>query len=440
MKMISKSSGRGKVKKFLQMERFKPVHAVLFAGFLLAGAPVYAAETGIEPNEALEAYVYLHRNPEVGKDLPIAHDYIVGRLQALGGFSFENVPSLPSAVIAILDSGRPGPVIALRADMDARRLDVGDEPTSHDPQSQLPGLMHNCGHDAHSAMLLGAAAELHAHPEEFKGKIVFLFQPAEEVKGGADDIVADGILTRLGVRAIFAQHVVAGQAVGEVTVSQGSAMAGSNTFKLTLSGTASHAAMPYEGADLGVTSAKIILELANLPARGWDSSNRPAVISVTKISSSSNSINATPAEITIEGTLRAFEPLGDVAISGSFNNLIAVRIGALAQVYGASIDWHVTPGTPPTINDVSIIRSLATDLGTEAGVKLAVSTDRFMTSEDFAYYGQQLPAVYFGQGIAKDGLGDVGVHQREFTIHPDALPNGVRFLVALARLASERLH
>lgn len=406
--------------------------AMTLVAAFLAASPASA-------DESRDAYAYLHSNPEVGKDLPKAHAYIMARLQALGGFTFEKVPSLPSAVIAILDSGRPGPTIALRADMDARRLDTGDEPVSHNPRSQIPGLMHNCGHDVHSAMLLGAAAALRAHPEKFTGRIVFVFQPAEEVRGGADDITADGVLTRLAVRAIFAQHVVAGQPVGEVSVSQGSAMAGSNAFKLILRGIASHAAMPFEGADLGVTGAKIIVELANLPARGWDVSNRPALISVTKIATSSTSINATPAEVTIEGTLRAFEPLGDAATAGTLNNLISARVSALARVYGATAEWTVTPGTPPTVNDLERIRALAADLPGEAGVKLTVSTERYMTSEDFAYYGQVLPAVYFGQGIAKDGLGGVGVHQSEFTIHPDALDNGVRLLVATASLATAKL-
>lgn len=401
-------------------------------------AALFAA-TPANANEARDAYSYLHSNPELGKDLPKAHAYIMARLRALGGFTFEQVPSLPSAVIAVLDSGKPGPTIALRADMDARRLDAGDEPTGHNPRSQIPGLMHNCGHDAHSAMLLGAAAELRAHPEKFVGRIVFVFQPAEEVRGGADDITADGVLTRLGVRAIFAQHVVSGQPVGEVSVSQGPAMAGSNTFKLVLRGTASHAAMPFEGADLGVTAARVIVDLANLPARGWDVSNRPAVISVTKIATSSKTINATPAEVTIEGTLRSFEPLGDGGTPGTLNNLISTRVAALARVYGATAEWGVTQGTPPTVNDLEIIRALAADLPAEAGVKLTVSTERYMTSEDFAYYGQALPAVYFGQGVAKEGLGNVGVHQADFTIHPDALDKGVGLLVGVARLATAKL-
>lgn len=421
------------VSSFMYGFVWKAIQATLIAAVCgLTAMPAAAGEAG-------DAYAYLHRNPEIGKDLPKAHAYIVGRLQAMGGFSLVAVPALPSAVIAVLDSGKPGPTIALRADMDARRLDTGEEPEDHDPRSETPGLMHNCGHDAHSAMLLGAAAELRNHPETFVGKIVFLFQPAEEVKGGADDITADGVLQRLGVRAIFAQHVVPGQPVGEVSVSQGSAMAGSNTFKLTLRGTASHAAMPYEGTDLGVTAAKVIVELANLPARGWDASNRPAVISVTKIASSSTSINATPAEVTVEGTLRAFEPLGDAATTGTLNNLIAARVGALAHVYGATAEWIVTPGTPPTVNDVETIRALAADLPGEAGIKLTVSTERYMTSEDFAFYGQLLPAVYFGQGVAKDALGNVGVHQSGFMIHPDALDNGVRLLVALAHLATVKL-
>lgn len=411
--------------------------ALALAACALATAPPALARAA--DGETLAAYTYLHRNPELSKDLPKAHAYLMARLRALGGFTFMDVPALPSAIIAVLDSGRPGPTIALRADMDARPLDSGEEPADHVPRSQIPGRMHNCGHDAHSAMLLGAAAQLRAHPEMFTGRVVFVFQPAEEVKGGADDIVADGVLTRLGAKAIFAQHVVPGMPVGDVSVSQGSAMAGSNTFKLILRGTASHAASPYEGADLGVTSAKIITELADLPARGWDIANRPVVISVTKISTNSASINATPSEVTIEGTLRAFEPLGDNAKPGTLNHLIATRMSALAAVYGASAVWVATPGTPPTVNDPKLIATFAADAAAEAKVDMTVSTERFMNSEDFAYYSQVIPAVYFGLGIAKGELGKVGVHQTGFTLHPDALDTGVRLLVAIAHLATARV-
>lgn len=405
---------------------------------LLAAIPSLASFEA-PASEVLDAYTYFHSNPELGKDLPKTHAYILARLEALGGFTFEKVSNLPFAVIAVLDSGKPGPAIALRADMDARPLDKGEEPESHKPRSQTPGWMHNCGHDAHSAMLLGAASELRKSPDKFTGKVVFVFQPAEEVRGGADDIIADGVLARLGVRAIFAQHVVGRLPVGEVTVSQGAAMAGSNTFQLVLRGAESHAAMPFQGADLGVTAAKIIVDLANLPARGWDISNRPAVISVTKIATSSSSTGNTPAEVKIEGSLRAFEPLGDSATSNTLNNLIEKRVSALAQVYGASAEWRVDPKAPATINDPKIIHLLASDLSVEAGVKVKISTDRYMTSEDFSYFAQAIPAVYFGQGIAKDGLGEKDVHQLDFTIHPDALKNGTRLFVSLAKLATTKL-
>ncbi|MET0530359.1 MAG: M20/M25/M40 family metallo-hydrolase [Microvirga sp.] len=145
------------------------------------------------------------------------------------------------------------------------------------------GLMHNCGHDVHAAVLLATARYVATHRELFVGKLVFLFQPAEETAGGADDIVREGVLDRLGVEKTFALHAAPGMPVGTIGISAGSTLAGSNYFTLTLKGRGSHAAAPFEGNDLPLVASHFVEALVQLPARRVDIANRPMVISVTKL-------------------------------------------------------------------------------------------------------------------------------------------------------------
>jgi amidohydrolase len=380
-------------------------------------------------------YRYLHENPETGHRESAARDRILAELKRLGGFEFHDVSSLPTEVIAVYDTRRRGPTIALRAELDARPLETGvNEPQTHDPRSGRAGFMHNCGHDAHAAMLLGAAAYIRAHESQFRGKIVFVFQPAEETRGGADDIVADGVLRRLGVQAIYAQHSAPGVPVGTYTLTAGPALAGSANFTAKLSGRSSHAAAPFEGDDLAVIAARFIQELAYFPARNLDVANRPVVVSVAKLISNATTTNLLPSEVTLEGTIRAFEAIvSDDA--GSLARQLSDRVRQLGAAYGIDATLEVRPGAPPTINDERLFNLVVPRLRERFGDALKTPLTRGMFAEDFAYYTSSVPALYFGLGVSKDGLGDKPVHTPDFTIHPDALEAGTELLVELARLS-----
>jgi amidohydrolase len=378
------------------------------------------------------AYRTIHAAPELGKQETRTQAYLLGELRRIGYTRFETAPHAPTAVIAVLDTHRPGRVIALRAEMDARR---SQEPPDHDPRSSIDGVMHNCGHDAHAAMLLGAAAALYELRERLAGKLVFLFQPAEETAGGADDIVADDVLRRLGVDAIYAQHAVAGMSVNTVSVSPGAVMAGSSGLRLIVRGRQSHAAEPFRGGDVTVATARLVAGLVDLPARRLDLLNRPAVVSVASIvAGAPDQSNVLPDSAVARGTLRAFENPGAPGPDGApaIAEVLTQYVRSTAAAYGVTAELQITPGPPPTVNEPALFAALVDRLRPRWPGEFDVTPYRGMFAEDFAYYTAALPALYFGLGIAKDGKGVERVHTPGFTVHPDALPVGLSLLVLLA--------
>ncbi|WP_342724162.1 M20 family metallopeptidase [Bradyrhizobium sp. B097] len=380
------------------------------------------------------AYTFLHEHPELGKKEFKAQTYLEDALKQFGFTEFIASTEAPTAVIAILDSGRPGPTIALRAEMDARPLERNAvEPTSHMPRSQIDGLMHNCGHDIHASILLGTAGILIANKERFSGKIVFLFQPAEETPGGADDIVHEKILERLGVKAIFAEHVAPGMPIGTIGIAPDFALAGSNYFHLKIKGRGSHAAAPNEGSDTPLVAARMAIELSEYPARHLDIANKPVVISVTQFLADGNAGNVIPADADVSGTIRSFEniSLGENG-EPSLEQKLDLLVSRMASEAGVNYDWAVRPGAPATRNDPALFEQIIAPLGRTWPGMLDTHPGRGMFSEDFSYYTGVMPALYFSIGVSKDGRGLAGVHTKEFDAHPDIFAHGLRLMTTLA--------
>ena len=400
--------------------------------FLLISLPALAAPPDDMYEKVHALYTAIHEFPELGNEEFETQKRVTAALKSIGFTHFIPSKLAPTAVITVLDSGKPGPTIALRADMDARAT---QEPKTHQPRSHRDGLMHNCGHDAHSAMLFGAAYYLKNNLDSFAGKIVFLFQPAEETKGGADSIVEEEILETLGVSAIFAQHVYSGLPVGTLSLSAGASLAGSNYFKMTIRGQGSHAALPSGGSDTLVTAAKILTEFAQMPARNFDVVDRPMIISPTQINANSSSLNIVPSEVVVQGTIRAFEDLFDNRKpEQNLHDFMQFRVKKLGEAYGVDIELTIHRGSPPTVNDKTLYAKSVSALQKNWPGKIKLDLAKGMFSEDFAFYTERTPALYLGLGIAKDGLGEAGAHTQQFTIHPDALPYGVQALVSLAQL------
>lgn len=378
----------------------------------------------------MKAYRHIHENPETGHDQPNTAEYLKSALSGMGYSHFVTSKAAPTAVIAVLNPDSPGPTIAFRAEMDA--LTSVTEAEDHDPRSKVPGTMHACGHDAHAAILLGLADILAKRGQNLRGRIVLLFQPAEEVKGGADEIVGEGIVATLGINAMFAQHVAPGLSVGTIGLTPGEALAGSNYFTLTIAGRDSHAAQPSAGDDVPVATAKIVSGLADWPGRKVDVLERPAVIGITAITTSKSPNNRIPGEATVYGTLRAFEdieraPANDKALAENLRHFV----DAMAKALKVEAKLDLRKGSPPMLNDPVLSLRAAEFLSTRlAPGSFKSPLPRGMFAEDFAYYTEATPSLYFALGASRDGFGNVGVHQTNFTIHPDALKHGL-FLFSL---------
>lgn len=386
---------------------------------------------------ARAAFEAIHQQPEIGKKEYATSKLVRARLEALGGFSFVAIPALPTAVVAVLAGARPGRTICLRAELDAK--EGVTETTSLSYSSRIPNVAHACGHDAHTAILLGVAEVLAQQRNELTGKVVFLFQPAEEVAGGADDIVADGVLQRLGVEAMFSQHVAPGLPLGKVAVSAGPVLAGSTSLTVTVHGRESHGASPEAGDDVPLAAATIAAALPYLPARKLNVISQPCVISLTSFSTGDPKVvNVIPGEASFRFTIRSFELL-DAATPGqlSLRQLLGREVTGLAAAEGVTADTLFRRGAPATVNQEALYARLAPALQAGWGPDHLVAATRSMYSEDFAYYTASVPCLYFALGITSDGLGNAPVHTARFQVPPRALGTGIRFFLLLAREATK---
>ncbi|MCB1058859.1 MAG: amidohydrolase [Calditrichaeota bacterium] len=388
------------------------------------------------PTTVRAIYEQLHAHPELGNKEFETSKLIRSELEEAGYSEFVDAPSLKTEIITVLRTGRAGKTICLRADLDALPI---DERSGLSCVSSVPGRMHACGHDAHSAMLLGAALELKNDPN-VSGTIVFLWQPAEEVKGGADDVIADSVLQKLGVEAVFGQHVFPGLPVGVVRIAPGPVLAGSNYYSVTVNGRGSHAAYPHQGDDVPTCLANIVAGLTGLPARKMNVLEEPCIMSVGWIECDTAKVyNALPDAGSFGGTVRAYVDIADTLQNGgTIESLMETYITKTAEAFGCTAELRLRRGAPVTVNDPKLCSDVLNASDRFPALHADGQSIKRMTAEDFAYYTQVFPSLYFSLGIAKDGLGEAGLHTSEFTIHPDALEVGTNFLVWLAEWSTNR--
>ena len=361
----------------------------------------------------------IHQNPELaGEEYQTAATI----RQALAVTAAEILPPfLDTDVVALLSGGAAGPNVTLRADMDALPLDeLNDLPY----KSTRPGIMHACGHDAHAAMLTGAALALNALRDRFAGSVRFVFQPGEEVAALGRDLVFAGALTNPEPKAVFALHGAAGFPAGAIAGRPGPMMAAAGFFKITIIGKGGHGSRPELAIDPILTAARLVEALQGIVARQIDPQDA-AVISVCRFESGKN-CNVIPEQAELEGTTRFLSPaVGDV-----LPELIEKTVKGVCLTTGADYRFDYRLPYRPVINDAACVDRAREIVTAMFGEKMWHELPRSsMGAEDFCYYLDRYPGAYCNIGI---GCDRPGIHNPRFDFNDDAIRNGIAFLVAIA--------
>jgi len=367
----------------------------------------------------------LHRRPETGLDLPQTQAVL---RTALDGLGLEiHLGKRLSSVVAVLDGAQPGRTVLLRADMDALQL---REATGLEFASEIDGVMHACGHDFHSAMLVGAAHLLAARRDRLVGRVIFAFQPGEEGYAGARLMIEEGLLEHYGKpAAAFALHVAPTHPCGEVATRAGPVMAGAGDFSIVVHGRVGHPALPYQAIDPIPIAAEIVIALQTYVTRRVRVFE-PAVVTVTSFRAGSDQLGAIPATALLNGTIRAVAEETRLQLFKSLREL-AVNIAA---AHGSSASVEIEPGYPPARNDQKIVDRIAAVssrlLGSE---RFRLLPAPIMPSEDFAYILERVPGAIAFLGAQPAGPGPFApVHSPQLVLNEDALPVGIALHAALA--------
>ena len=419
-----------------------PLVLTLLALALPAGAQDLAA-TVDQRVRALEAKIIawrrdVHEHPELSNREVRTARLVAEHLKALGIEVRTGVAR--TGVIGLLKGGKPGPVVALRADMDG--LPVTEE-TDLPFRSQVKaeylgqevGVMHACGHDAHVAILMGVAEALAAVRKDLPGTVKFIFQPAEEgpppgEEGGAPLMIKEGALENPKPGAIFGLHVISGIPAGTVTYRAGPLMASADWLYITVKGRQTHGAWPWKGVDPVITAAQIVTGLQNIVARQLDVSREPAVVTVATIHGGARK-NIIPDQVEMTGTIRTF----DEDMRQEVHARIKRIAESIAQANNALAEVKIEKAVAPTVNDPALTERMAPALKRalgEAGVKVQ---PRVMVAEDFSYFQQQVPGLFYFVGITpkdQDMSAAPPNHSPRFYIDESGLLPGARSLAALA--------
>jgi amidohydrolase len=375
-----------------------------------------------------------HQHPELGNREIRTASIVADHLRRLGLEVRTGVAH--TGVIGVLHGGKPGPVVALRADMDALPVtEALDLPFASKVKTEYNGrevgVMHACGHDVHTAVLMAVAQVLTQMRQDLPGTVKFLFQPAEEgapkgEDGGAELMIRQGALEDPKPEVIFALHVNPNYPAGTIAYHPGATMANQDSLRIVVQGRQTHGALPWGGTDPIVVASQIVLGLQTIVSRQINLPAAPAVITIGAIHGGVRS-NIIPDEVEMIGTIRTFEP----AMRTDIHERIRKTAALIAQSGGAAAEVTIDPGYPLTFNDPNLATRMAPTLERTAGKGHVVLMPPSTGAEDFSYYQQKIPGLYFFLGVTPPGNDCEKapmLHSPQFYADESALVLGIRTL------------
>ncbi len=370
----------------------------------------------------------IHQNPELGnREIETAR--LVAQYLRRLGFAVDTGIA-HTGVVAVLRGGRPGPVVAVRADMDALPVTEATDLTFRSTKrgtylGQEVGISHACGHDIHVAVQLGVASVLAGMKNELPGTVKFIFQPAEEgpppgERGGARLMVEEGVLENPRPSAVFGLHAAAALPVGKLGYTAGPALAASDQFRIVVKGRQSHGATPELSVDPVVLAAQVVTALQTIRSRTL-SPLEPSVVTVGIIRGGTR-FNIIPGEVELQGTVRTFSAEAQNTVERRMREILA----GITAAGGGTYELEYNRNVPVTINDVALTRRMAPTLVRAAGAENVLELPPWMPAEDFSYFANVVPGFYFRLGIVKPGTTSGDHHTPTFLADDSAIPVGIR--------------
>jgi amidohydrolase len=377
-------------------------------------------------DEAVAIRRDIHAHPELGFAEHRTAALVAKKLRALGLEVHEGIGG--TGVVGLLDGAQPGPAVMLRADMDALPM---PEESAVPFASQNPGVMHACGHDAHVAMLLGAAQVLRDRRSELRGRIAFVFQPAEEGGGGAPAMLRDGLIERFAIERAYGIHITCVMPSGTLGLRPGPLLAAVDQFDLVVEGKGGHGAMPHRSIDPVVIAAEVVTNLQRIVSREVDPLES-AVITVGAINGGST-YNVIPPRVALKGTVRSFSAATRATLEDGIRR-VAEHTCAAANAR-CHLDWQ--PSYPVTENDTAEAAFVRETLVDTFGERRVLEIAPIMGSEDFSYFAQRVPACFVFLGAGDDAHAFPN-HHPAFDIDEAAMQTGIEAHVAIALAATAR--
>ena len=400
-------------------------------------APIAAAARAVEPR-VVAWRRDIHQHPELGNREVRTSALVAQHLRSLGIEVREKVAH--TGVVGILRGARPGPVVALRADMDAlpvtEEVDLPFKSTVRTEWNGMScGVMHACGHDAHTAILMGVAEVLAGLRDRLPGTVKFLFQPAEEgapgdEEGGARLMIEQGCMDDPKVGAVFGLHVTSNHPTGMLGYRSGAMMASSDELRVFLRGVQTHGAMPWRGADPIVVGSQVVVGLQTIVSRRLDITHEPSVVTIG-VFQGGNRVNIIPDEVKLEGTIRAF----DEGQRGEIHAHVQRITEMIAAAGGARADVRIRRGYDIVVNDPALTDWSVPVLKRVAGDANVGIVDKVCGAEDFSFYQKVVPGFFFRVGCTppdRDLRTAAPNHSPRLFVDEACLPLGVRALATLA--------